>query len=142
MEIKTVLKWCFIIIIKHLESILCALDPLDIHCSSFVMWSSKMSWNSLLYWFLDRAINSIQFPLYFIVLCIAKMAIYRWNRMRNVDGVFSGTSLQIGHTMKMKTELLFCSSSADSFCLIASHFMSRMLWIHSVKINLQPIICY
>ena len=108
MEIKTVLKWCFIIIIKHLESILCALDPLDIHCSSFVMWSSKMSWNSLLYWFLDRAINSIQFPLYFIVLCIAKMAIYPWNRMRNVDGVFSGTSsYKLGIQWKWKLSCYF-----------------------------------
>ena len=43
--------------------------------SKYVMWSSKMSRNSLKYWFLDRANNNIQFPLYLYVLNITKMAI-------------------------------------------------------------------
>ena len=37
--------------------------------------------------FLDRANNSIQFPLYFIVLSITKL--YLWNHTFNFDGVFS-----------------------------------------------------
>ena len=62
-----------------------------------------MSRNSLIL-ILDRANNSIQFPLYFIVLSILKMVI----SLEPYANVFMGfqhdKALTLRHTIEMKTE--------------------------------------
>ena len=71
--------------------------------------------------FLDKTNNSIQFPLYCIVLSTTINLMYLCDRMLNFDGVFSVIQLlNWGIQYKQKQSFYFCPS-LDSYNLIASH---------------------
>ena len=60
--------------------------------------------------------------------------------MLNFDGGFQwDIALKFEHTMNMKTEFLFVSSS-DSFCLIASHMYA--LKAQNQKPFIMILLCY
>ena len=56
---------------------------------------------------IDRANSSIQFPLYFIVLSITKIAVSLEPYVQTCCGLQHNIALILQHTMEMKTEFIF-----------------------------------
>ena len=85
---------------------------------SNVMWSSKMSRNSLI-WILYTADNNFQFLVFSIILSRTKLAISREPYVQFWWCFDQNIALILTRTMKWKTAFSFFSSS-DSFCFFAS----------------------
>ena len=88
---------------------------------TYVMWSRKMSWNSLILIFSGRlGVNkSLQFHLYFNVPSSTKMVISVEMQVQFSWGFLQNIALTMKHSITSKTRFSFCSSS-ESFCLITS----------------------
>ena len=97
------------------------------------MWCDQAKWaGTRWYWFLDRANNRIQFPLYFIVLSITKKAISLEPYAQSWWGLQYNIALKLKHTLQMKTELLFFLEFRlillDRITYNLQFILQRLLW--------------
>ena len=69
------------------------------------MWCDQAKWvGTRYYWFKDIVNNTIQFPLYFVVLGITKMAISLIWAVQFWWGFHQNIAVTMLHTMKWKTQ--------------------------------------